>query len=165
MAVCPICDYDNRIGVLVCENCNNDLYESLLEQVATKRLTTSDLTETRELDTDRPASSNPIVLYISNDKAPLAIERQGTLIMGRQDPEGEQVQIDVDLELYGARDQGVSRRHAALNAAMNPPLLIDMGSYNGTFVNGQKLVPDQPHILNSGDELRLGRLLMRLYYK
>ncbi|NEP56784.1 MAG: FHA domain-containing protein [Symploca sp. SIO2G7] len=34
--------------------------------------------------------------------------------------------------------------------------LVDIGSSNGTFVNGQRLVPHQPCWLNTGDVIRIG---------
>jgi pSer/pThr/pTyr-binding forkhead associated (FHA) protein len=42
---------------------------------------------------------------------------------------------------------------------------MDLGSYNGTYVNGVKLSADQPYPLESSDEIRLGRLIVRVYYK
>ena len=44
-------------------------------------------------------------------------------------------------------------------------MVTDLGSYNGTFINGQKLVPDQPQPLSSGDELRLAHMTIRVYFK
>lgn len=165
MTVCPICGHDNRIGALICENCGADLYDSLLEQVSTKKLSSGQLNTRKFDELDKPPSSNPIVIYISKEKAPIAVERHGELILGRADDEHPDIQVDVDLSPYGGQEQGVSRQHMRLNAAANPPIITDLGSYNGTFVNGQKLIPDQPHILNSGDEVRLGRFVMRMYHK
>jgi pSer/pThr/pTyr-binding forkhead associated (FHA) protein len=73
--------------------------------------------------------------------------------------------VDVDLSEFKAQEMGVSRNHARLNARQDPPVLIDLGSSNGTFVNGQQLKPEQPQTLDSGDEVRLGRLVTRIYYK
>ena len=38
--------------------------------------------------------------------------------------------------------------------------LVDLGSVNGTHLNGQRLVPNQPRVLRDGDEIRLGRLVV-----
>jgi pSer/pThr/pTyr-binding forkhead associated (FHA) protein len=35
---------------------------------------------------------------------------------------------------------------------------MDMGSTNGTYVNGRRLVPNQTYILRDGDEIRFSRL-------
>lgn len=164
MPVCPVCGFDNRAGVLLCENCGSDLYDSLIEQVGTKQLSR---TETRELEREAGVaspSSNPIILYVRGFDEPIAIGRHGTLVIGRiEDASNEET--DIDLSGYGAADLGVSRHHVTLNAEGNPPIAYDMGSSNGTFVNGQRLNPKQPYPLQSGDELRLGRLIMQIYYK
>ncbi|RMG88346.1 MAG: FHA domain-containing protein, partial [Chloroflexi bacterium] len=40
----------------------------------------------------------------------------------------------------------------------------DLGAKNGTFLNGQKLVPEQPRVLRDGDEIRLGRLILEVHF-
>jgi hypothetical protein len=51
-------------------------------------------------------------------------------------------------------DQDVSRQHARLDRADFRVLLSDLGSKNGTFVNGRRL--QGPHELRSGDRIRVG---------
>jgi pSer/pThr/pTyr-binding forkhead associated (FHA) protein len=41
--------------------------------------------------------------------------------------------------------------------------LIDQNSVNGTFVNKQKITPDQPVPLKDADELRFGRMVLNYY--
>lgn len=164
--ICPDCGFSNRVGVQICENCEADLYDSLLEMVATKQLSKADTREITGLDEHASPTSNPIVIYISHDKNPLAIERMPNLVMGRIDPnDSHQQTVDVDLEAYGAQELGVSRQHARLLASKRNPILVDLGSYNGTYINGQKLVPSHDYEVNSGDEIRMGRLVMRFYFK
>jgi len=38
----------------------------------------------------------------------------------------------------------------------------DLGSINGTFINGKRLAPYLPEMLNDGDSLQLGRLLIEV---
>jgi pSer/pThr/pTyr-binding forkhead associated (FHA) protein len=38
--------------------------------------------------------------------------------------------------------------------------LIDLGSANGTYVNGERLEPHVPRLLRQGDRLRLGRVVL-----
>ena len=164
--ICPVCDHTSAIGVKICENCGSDLYAALLEQIATKKLSGKDTAQINPDDAESP-TSNPVVLYIATDnKNPLAIERRANLIIGRnEDQQGTDVLVDIDLGPYGAQEMGVSRHHATLNAALQEPLLRDMGSYNGTYINGQKLTPTTDYVLKSGDEVRMGKLVMRIYYK
>lgn len=158
--ICPECGYTNRAGILICENCGSDIYDTLLGSMSTRQLPNTD---TRQLAEDgTPASSHPLVFYVTKTDQPIAIPRLPEIYIGRT--EGDVV-VQMDLTPFGAQDGGVSRRHVLLNAAKNPPMVTDLDSYNGTFVNGVKLLPQQPFALKSGDELRLGHLTLRLYYK
>jgi pSer/pThr/pTyr-binding forkhead associated (FHA) protein len=40
-------------------------------------------------------------------------------------------------------------------------LLVDLGSANGTLVNGVPALPDEPIRLSDGDELQFGQVLAR----
>jgi len=42
---------------------------------------------------------------------------------------------------------------------------LGVGSSNGTFLNGQRLVPNQPRVLRDGDEVRFGKLVAHIYFK
>jgi hypothetical protein len=55
-------------------------------------------------------------------------------------------------------DPSVSRAHAVLETAGGAPLVRDLGSTNGTFVNGERI---QSRRLQDGDELRFGNTQMR----
>lgn len=52
--------------------------------------------------------------------------------------------------------QQVSRRHAALRCTETECVLVDMGSANGTMLNGKKLAPELPVTLKSGDSIQIG---------
>jgi ABC transport system ATP-binding/permease protein len=68
---------------------------------------------------------------------------RAALIIGR-DPASE---IVID-------GSGVSRRHAQLTVEAGGVVIIDLGSSNGTYVNGQRI--QGPHRLAAGDTLGLG---------
>ena len=55
-------------------------------------------------------------------------------------------------------DAGVSSRHAQLQWTGGALVLTDLGSTNGSFVNGDKLSPHSPRRLKTGDRLRFGKL-------
>ena len=56
-------------------------------------------------------------------------------------------------------DDTVSRRHAELRFAEGRWMLRDLGSVNGTWVNGRRVVEAE---VAPGDELQLGGLAIRL---
>lgn len=157
---CPECHQSNRMGVLICEHCGADLYEVLLERVPTRALSNF---QTREFNNGTVSpSSNPLVAYVNGYEHPLAIQRRSGLIVGRGAPDEG---IDLDLTPYGAQDCGVSRRHARFDAQSAQPTLSDLNSTNGVFINEARITANQAYIIKSGDELKLGRLLLRLYFK
>jgi DNA-binding winged helix-turn-helix (wHTH) protein len=56
----------------------------------------------------------------------------------------------------------VSRRHAAINVGAGEASIVDLGSRNGTFVNGRRLQGESP--LCHGDEVRLGRSRLVVFW-
>lgn len=57
-------------------------------------------------------------------------------------------------------DPSVSRRHAQLRACGDQLIVEDLGSRNGTFVNGQRI--DQPVSLRPGDDVVFGACGLRV---
>jgi diguanylate cyclase (GGDEF)-like protein len=53
-------------------------------------------------------------------------------------------------------DDGISRRHAKMTCLGNHVFIDDLGSANGTFVNGEKVVSRRP--LADGDKIELGSI-------
>lgn len=160
---CGKCGHDNREGVLLCENCGSDIYDILVGTAKTKKLGQS---SPQDLRLAEPPSSRPLMLYIADGSAPLSVERHNNLVLGRATPSQSFMDsVDIDFTFYNARELGVSRRHAKLNARDEPPTIVDLGSYNGTYINGERLEEDIAQVLESGDEIQLGRLKMRIYFK
>jgi pSer/pThr/pTyr-binding forkhead associated (FHA) protein len=101
------------------------------------------------------------VLPASNTTFPLPGD-QTEILIGREDAiSGAFPQVN--LEPYGAQDAGVSRRHARIRILSGDWWIEDLNSVNGTFLNRQRLNPDQPMPLNHGDEVRLGKLALIFY--
>ena len=59
-------------------------------------------------------------------------------------------------------DRGVSRLHCALSVADGKIRLEDLGSKNGTYLNGERL--QQPTLLTNGDEIWIGRSVARFRF-
>ena len=85
------------------------------------------------------------------------------VVIGRLDTETTD-NADIDLSPYNGREFGVSRRHVVVNRHGNTLTLVDLGSSNGTYLNGVKLVPHQPRVLREGDEVRLGNMRFQIYF-
>ncbi len=83
------------------------------------------------------------------------------LVIGR----GGGDEADVDLIPAGAAGAGISRRHAALKVEANTLFIRDLNSTNFTFVEGQRLRPNEQRALKSGDRIQLGSLLLMVYFQ
>ncbi|MGE0101816.1 MAG: protein kinase [Blastocatellales bacterium] len=113
--------------------------------------------------TRQPAKKTTAKLVVmgTNEMAaqfPLNIE--GESLIGRMDP-NRGIRPEVDLSKYDPAAR-VSRRHAKIVAQGSQFFIEDLGSANGTFVNGSvKLSQGKPHMLISGDELKLGETTLK----
>lgn len=108
-----------------------------------------------------PVISGRLVVQATNATLPFPPGKTEILI-GREDPVSN-VFPDIDLTDHGGDEGGVSRRHARIILQGNQVLIEDLNSTNHTYVNQQKLTPGQPHPLNNGDEIRLGRVKLNFY--
>lgn len=55
------------------------------------------------------------------------------------------------------QDAYISGRHAEIVTDNRGTTLTDLGSTNGTVVNGQRLAPNEPQLLLEGDQIQLGQ--------
>lgn len=59
-------------------------------------------------------------------------------------------------------EEGISRQHAKIEKQQNVYVISDMGSTNGTFVNGEQFPQT---IINEGDKIRVGDVLLRFSFQ
>ena len=85
------------------------------------------------------------------------------MIIGRSDPQ-RGIYPTVDLEPYGARTSGVSRQHAVIIVNDNRIKIRDLGSVNGTRLNGYTLVAHQDYRLRHGDDLEIGQVKLQVRF-
>lgn len=86
------------------------------------------------------------------------------LLIGRHDDESG-ISPQIDLSKFGGLNMGVSRRHAMIIRRDRWLEIVDLGSPNGTFVNGRKLTPNLPRKIRDGDDIRLGHLVLRVGFR
>jgi pSer/pThr/pTyr-binding forkhead associated (FHA) protein len=106
---------------------------------------------------DPDASKQTVYLNVYNQVESIALAEEQSVIIGRSDAQTG-FKPDVDLMRYNARKHGVSREHACIYLRGQCLYLMDMGSNNGTFINGQQLMPHHAQPLQEGDVIRLGLL-------
>ena len=77
------------------------------------------------------------------------------LRIGRRDPRQHHYP-DLDLAEH---DRGIaSRNHAMINRSGDYYTLTDLGSTNGTLLNGAPIPPNQDQRLRSGDRIKIGEV-------
>jgi hypothetical protein len=162
---CPNCSRMVDEDAQICDFCGKLLIDD--EANSTKTLEDTDYEDTvPKWGTARFNGRMNLVVRLRDANANFVYDAGGIeeLVIGRLDPNtGEGP--DIDLHDYGGTHKGVSRRHAAIvrrDGALN---LVDQGSPNGTFLNGQRLIPHQPRILRDGDDIRLGHLVLQIRFE
>jgi CheY-like chemotaxis protein len=104
-----------------------------------------------------------IELRVVGTPAVFQVRVQGELVIGRSDPRYDN-KPDIDLEPFDAYQQGVSRRHAMIYPKNNRLLLADLGSSNGTFINGRTLSEGQEYRLRHGDTMVIGKMQLQISF-
>jgi len=110
---------------------------------------------------DYTPTSKRIALFILGMVERVDFERITTLTVGRFDRHQKE-ENQLDLTDYGAVNRGVSRVHCQLEYQDGKIVVTDLGSTNGTYVNGKRLDPNQPYVMARGDELVVGRLPIQI---
>ncbi len=93
----------------------------------------------------------------SENQTTVGLSLRERTIVGRTD-NNQQSEVDLDLTPYGAYQNGVSRRHAAITHHDGTVYIEDLGSTNGTRINGFQLTAHQKYRLRDGDEIELARI-------
>jgi len=164
MKICPYCAHANREGELFCEECGHPFVNQ--QGVATTQLVGEDRAvyeQRMAWGTARFDSQSSILVRIQNQADPIKLAPKDELMLGRADVRSEWMP-DLDMSSFGGAELGVSRRHAAIRRGENTLMLVDLGSANGTTVNGIPVSADEPHPLADGTVITLGEttLLFRL---
>ena len=84
--------------------------------------------------------------------------------MGRVS-EGQPIMPDIDLSPYQAYAAGVSRLHAIIKRDGDRLIFMDLGSANGTYVNGKRLSPNVEQLIHHGDIVALGKMKLQILVK
>ena len=164
--VCPHCAHHNPPGTLHCAICKrplpaaDDTPYAGVEKLRARLDQVMDLEapeHTRALRRPQP------VIYVQGATEPLPLSTEQDNVFGRSSPASRDPPT-FDLTPFNAHELGVSRRHAAITYDNNTFFLRDLHSTNGTTLNGKDLLPGIAYVLNSGDEIRFGKLVCHIYF-
>jgi hypothetical protein len=148
---CPTCGTVNPAGEAFCTNCGSSLTAAPAGVGAPSGVTST-----------APAGVGHPKLVVESDSATFDLSGKTEVLIGREDPVSN-IYPDVDLTPHRGEEDGVSRLHAKILINGGQYLLEDENSTNYTFVNRQKLQPKVPTPIKDGDEIRLGRSVLRFH--
>ena len=148
---CPVCSTPNSPTDRFCEGCGAD--------IDAVRAAPPITTWTIEAAPDRayygrvapphlrfPAERHPVDYTLGPDPITVGRTRAGQ-------PTSPEIDLSGDLA-----DPGVSTRHATIELTPDGPQIVDLGSTNGTTLNGssQPIAPSQRVTLADGDRIHVG---------
>lgn len=166
MIICPNCQHKNLDGTVFCVECGMQL--SGLQPIVTQNISADNRPfPPMEKRKTAPFSDDlntwaSLHLLDSGQILPLGDRTEFTL--GRVS-EAQPIMPDIDLTPYQAYANGVSRLHAVLKREGQSVFVMDLGSSNGTYLNGKRLTPNVDQMLNHGDMLALGKLKIQILLK
>jgi len=101
-----------------------------------------------------------LILMDMDISAQFPLPADNEITIGRVDPH-RGIRPDIDLSKYDPASR-ISRRHARITSRGGQFYIEDLGSANGTFVNGRtRLKPQEPYPLVNGDVLKIGETTLK----
>ncbi len=167
MIQCPFCFTSHVYNTIFCNECGAYLLKD--ENPITDTLDTDELgwvgDATGKIRAASPSkqSTEPLAvrLKIGGGKREVEIPLSKAIHMGRMDP-ALAVLPEIDLTNDDILEKSISRRHARIIKDGSRVVVEDLGSINGTFINGKRLVSYLPKTISDGDTLQLGKLLIKI---
>jgi pSer/pThr/pTyr-binding forkhead associated (FHA) protein len=172
MILCPNCHHQELPGALFCSECGAQLVSvdalttQNLNQVHSDILNPNIFNTISETEQEIPESvsgdfDSVVSLHLVEAARTIHLSGRPEYSVGRV-AEGQPILPDIDLSEFEAYAQGVSRLHASIKIGLQRVSIMDLGSSNGTRVNGQKIVPHVDYPLKHGDIIALGKLKVQL---
>ena len=166
MIMCPSCQHLETEGTIFCSECGVQLVS--MDTLVTQTIQTDGMSGAA-VDAAEKARTGAqltgwITLQLLDSGQILPLAERNEFTMGRVS-EGQPIMPDVDLTPYRAYECGVSRLHAVLKKHNDKIMIMDLGSSNGTYVNGERLEVESEHSLEHGNIISLGKLKIQILLK
>jgi hypothetical protein len=156
LMTCPSCGSTNPAGESFCSNCGANLSAPPAAQPV---MAAAPAAPAAPAPAAPPLGLQPRVV-VESDNTTIDIAGKTEVLIGREDAVSN-IFPDIDLTPHNGEEGGVGRRHARILYSGGQYMIEDLSSINFTFLNKQKLTPKTPTVLRDGDEIRLGRVVLR----
>lgn len=160
MIICPSCHNQEFEGALFCSACGAQLTYKTKSPTETVQYpgpgdSTTSSAETRVIASAAAVSSRVSIKFTETGQV-IPLEGSEEFTIGRVS--GTQpILPDIDLTPFKAYQRGVSRLHAILRIKGDDVTISDLGSANGTYVNGVRIPAYELVHLSNGDVITLGK--------
>ncbi len=158
---------------IVCRSCGHKIYldENEFDILSNKdaRLTPNSKQSHSSKNSNSVAQSDVTTAMFIKINQPTVAPPSAKLSVCQGPDSGLEIPIDIPLIIVGRRgadvnlnDQLVSRRHFSIEVVGDKYLLKDLGSTNGTYLNGKQV---RVVVLSPGDEIQTGSTLFLFDYQ
>ena len=162
MILCPKCQHEELVGTLYCSECGAELFHLDVSPPKTVLYGTESrpgagaIPEPGSNPFSQVKSTALVVFKILETGQTIPLEDGEEFTLGRISG-SQPILPDVDLTPYKAYEGGVSRLHATIKIDRDQITITDLGSANGTRINGKKIAAHQAYPLSNEDVLSLGK--------
>jgi hypothetical protein len=161
---CSSCQHENGLYAVRCIRCG-----AILSVPGTLPVSVGEIPEDKLVDIRHgmrtiqhgPLFEGALFLYVLEDLQSIIVVEKQNIVLGRETPGSNP--MPGDLSRFNAYALGVSRRHAHIAFEKGQYVLRDLGSANGTWINGQWLPPHEPYSLKNEDLIWLAKLVLMVY--
>ena len=169
MIACPSCQHEEYYGALFCSECGTQLTFQDLSPPETAVYPGNEhakgpqpSVEELLIKTSTHSSSDARVsIKLTNNGLILPLDSGSEFTLGRVSG-NQPILPDIDLTPYQAYEGGVSRLHATIRIEKLAATITDLGSANGTRVNGKLVPPHTLQPLENGDIIALGKFKIQM---
>lgn len=168
MILCSNCKHSNMDGSLFCDECGAQLTGK--DALTTQNISTVEfknvIKDAPKDDKYQPFNGQDAwgSLHLLDTGHVIPLNTKNEFTLGRVS-EGQPIMPDIDLSQYQAYAAGVSRLHAVIKRGSHQLIFMDLGSANGSFINGKRLSPNDEQLLSHGDIVALGKLKIQILLK
>ncbi len=170
MIRCASCQNEEMVGALYCSKCGAQLNYQDVSPAKTAMYTkeTGPISgppigasfQPESIFTPTASKYGVAIRLLETDQV-IPLESNKEFTIGRVSG-NQPILPDIDLTAHQAYDLGVSRLHATINIESNLVTITDLGSANGTQVNGNKIASHDPQPLVNGDLIALGKFKLQI---
>jgi pSer/pThr/pTyr-binding forkhead associated (FHA) protein len=160
MITCKSCRKTLVTGALYCLDCGAPLV-----QVPNNIKQAPDPEPEQAFEVNPPTGNIPLIsvvsLHIVDSGQIISLSGRQEFTLGRS-AGSQSILPDIDLAPFEAYEKGTSRLHASIKLDGQFVSITDLGSVNGTSLNGNIIPVHEPQPVNNGDMISLGDLKVQI---